>query len=77
MQSFLTPMSPCPLPNLVLQTVRAAVDHLLSRAYSLPSSMATQTFTHLDQPTLRFQLALDTLLPLRDPNMPAEVRTPY
>jgi hypothetical protein len=77
MQSFLTPMSPMTtLPTQVgsADPVRAAVGHLLSRAYSLPCSTAAQAFTQLVQPTSRFQLALDALLPLLDPNVPAEVR---
>jgi hypothetical protein len=43
--------------------VRAAVGHLLSRAPSLPCSTAAQAFSQLVQPTSRFQLALDALLP--------------
>jgi hypothetical protein len=54
--------------------IRVSVGHLLSRAYSLPCSTAAQAFTQLVQPTSRFQLALDALLPLLDPNTPAEVR---
>ncbi|KAF9447645.1 hypothetical protein P691DRAFT_671058 [Macrolepiota fuliginosa MF-IS2] len=46
--------------------VHASVSHLLSRAYSLPCSTAAQAFTQLVQPTARFQLALDALLPLLD-----------
>ncbi len=48
--------------------VRASVGHLLSRAYTLPCSTAAQAFIQLVQPTSRFQLALDVLLPLLDPN---------
>lgn len=55
--------------------VRASVGHLLTRAYSLPCSTAAQAFTQLVQPTSRFQLALDALLPLLDPNTSAEART--
>ncbi|KAH9948509.1 hypothetical protein B0H21DRAFT_237967 [Amylocystis lapponica] len=44
--------------------VRASVSHLLSRAYTLPCSTAAQAFTQLVQPTSRFQVALDVLLPL-------------
>lgn len=44
----------------------ASVSHLLSRGYSLPCSTAAQAFTQLVQPTARFQLALDALLPLLD-----------
>ena len=46
--------------------VKASVAHLLTKAYSLPCSTAAQAFTHLVQPTARFQLALDALLPLLD-----------
>ncbi|KAG9310803.1 hypothetical protein JVU11DRAFT_8655 [Chiua virens] len=44
--------------------VRASVAHLLVRAYTLPCSTAAQAFYQLVQPTARFQLALDALLPL-------------
>jgi hypothetical protein len=53
--------------------VRASVNHLLSRAYGLPCSTAAQAFSQLVQPTSRFQLALDALLPLLDPNASAEL----
>ncbi|THU83322.1 hypothetical protein K435DRAFT_689715 [Dendrothele bispora CBS 962.96] len=53
--------------------VRASVGHLLSRAYSLPCSTTAQTFMQLVQPTARFQLALDALLPLLDPVGPCEL----
>ncbi|KAG0698543.1 hypothetical protein DFH29DRAFT_940659 [Suillus ampliporus] len=43
---------------------RASVVHLLARAHSLPCSAASQAFVQLVQPTARFQLALDLLLPL-------------
>ncbi|KAI0944390.1 hypothetical protein AcW1_002117 [Taiwanofungus camphoratus] len=45
---------------------RASVGHLLSRAYTLPCSTAAQAFAQLVQPTSRFQLALDVLMPLLD-----------
>jgi hypothetical protein len=66
---MLPPQLPAPA-----DPVRVSVGHLLSRAYSLPCSTAAQAFTQLVQPTSRFQLALDALLPLLDPNTPAEVR---
>jgi hypothetical protein len=44
--------------------LRASVGHLLARAYALPCSTAAQAFSQLVQPTSRFQLALDALLPL-------------
>ncbi|KAJ3567268.1 hypothetical protein NP233_g6480 [Leucocoprinus birnbaumii] len=50
----------------VSDPVHASVSHLLSRAYSLPCSTAAQAFAQLVQPTSRFQLALDALLPLLD-----------
>ena len=46
--------------------VRISVGHLLSKAYTLPCSTAAQAFSQLVQPTARFQLALDALLPLLD-----------
>jgi hypothetical protein len=55
--------------------VRASVGHLLDRASSLPCSTAAQAFSQLVQPTSRFQLALDALLPLLDLDAHAEVRT--
>ncbi|KAE9397874.1 hypothetical protein BT96DRAFT_966122 [Gymnopus androsaceus JB14] len=51
--------SPSPLDQLL-----TSIRHLLSRALSLPCSTAAQAFTQLVQPTLRFQLALDALLPV-------------
>lgn len=45
-------------------SLRASVGHLLTRAYQLPCSTAAQAFSQLVQPTSRFQLALDALLPL-------------
>ncbi|KAI6118290.1 hypothetical protein F5141DRAFT_1000219 [Pisolithus sp. B1] len=44
--------------------VRASVAHLLVRACTLPCSTAAQAFSQIVQPTARFQLALDALLPL-------------
>lgn len=54
--------------------VRASVGHLLSKAYTLPCSTAAQAFAQLVQPTSRFQLALDALLPLLDPPASTQVR---
>jgi hypothetical protein len=78
MQSFLSPMAAPASATSTMATlptqlgpadpVRAALSHLLSRAYSLPCSTAAQAFTQLVQPTSRFQLALEALLPLLDPN---------
>ncbi|KAF5354463.1 hypothetical protein D9758_012410 [Tetrapyrgos nigripes] len=53
--------------------VRASVSHLLTRAYSLPCSTTAQAFMQIVQPTSRFQLALDVLLPLLDPISPCEL----
>jgi len=61
-------MTNAPPPPSAPDPVRVSVGHLLSRAYSLPCSTAAQAFTQLVQPTSRFQLALDALLPLLDPN---------
>lgn len=46
------------------EPLRTSVSHLLARAYNLPCTAASQAFTQLVQPTARFQLALDALLPL-------------
>jgi hypothetical protein len=43
--------------------VRAAVGHLLFKASSLPCHTAAHAFSQLVQPSSRFQLALDALLP--------------
>ncbi|KAK7455895.1 hypothetical protein VKT23_010933 [Stygiomarasmius scandens] len=69
-----TSTSPSTLQNTTHgDPVRASVAHLLSRAYSLPCSTTAQAFMQLVQPTLRFQLALDALLPLLDPVGPCEL----
>lgn len=62
------------LPLTSGDSIRASVSHLLTRAFSLPCSTAALAFTQLVQPTSRFQLALDALLPLLDSNTTAEVR---
>ncbi|KAF9552091.1 hypothetical protein CPC08DRAFT_304654 [Agrocybe pediades] len=54
-------------------SIRASVSHLLSRAFTLPCSTAALAFTQLVQPTSRFQLALDALLPILDSNTSAEL----
>ena len=43
-----------------------SVGHLLSKACSNTCSTAAQAFAQLVQPTARFQLALDALLPILD-----------
>ncbi|KAF9528771.1 hypothetical protein CPB83DRAFT_766200 [Crepidotus variabilis] len=53
--------------------IRASVSHLLSRCFSLPCSTAAQAFAQLVQPTARFQLALDALLPILDSDESAEL----
>ncbi|KIM89745.1 hypothetical protein PILCRDRAFT_812546 [Piloderma croceum F 1598] len=60
--AFLGPSLPAHLTSG--DPLRASVGHLLSRAYALPCSTAAQAFSQLVQPTSRFQLALDALLPL-------------
>ncbi|KAF8963240.1 hypothetical protein BDZ97DRAFT_1039592 [Flammula alnicola] len=55
-------------PSPPLDTIKASVSHLLARAFSLPCSTAALAFAQLVQPTSRFQLALDALLPLLDSN---------
>lgn len=58
-------LGPSPATHLAsIDPLRASVSHLLSRAYALPCSTAAQAFSQLVQPTSRFQLALDALLPL-------------
>ncbi|KDR78115.1 hypothetical protein GALMADRAFT_65432 [Galerina marginata CBS 339.88] len=54
-------------------SVRASVSHLLTKAFSLPCSTAALAFTQLVQPTSRFQLALDALLPVLDSSTSAEL----
>lgn len=51
-------------PTMATSDTRTSVGHLLQRAYTLPCSTAAQAFTQLVQPTSRFQLALDALLPV-------------
>ena len=64
---------PLPAKQTAGDPLRASVSLLLSRAYTLPCSTAAQAFIQLVQPTSRFQVALDVLLPLLDPHV--EVRT--
>ncbi|KAF7375028.1 hypothetical protein MSAN_00388900 [Mycena sanguinolenta] len=52
---------------------RASVSHLLSHASTYPCSAATPAFTRLAHSTSTFQLALDALLPVIDPPVPAEL----
>ncbi|KAK0434259.1 uncharacterized protein EV420DRAFT_1597639 [Desarmillaria tabescens] len=77
MSTVLTSLPTMGLPSSVQTNsgdpVRASVGNLLSRAYSLPCSTAAQAFIQLVQPTSRFQLALDVLLPLLDPNTSSEL----
>ena len=60
---------PTPPPGLLMNAhtgdpIGAAVEQLLARGHSLPCSTAAQAFQQMVQPTLRFQLALDVLLPI-------------
>ncbi|KIL56411.1 hypothetical protein M378DRAFT_523527 [Amanita muscaria Koide BX008] len=59
-----TSSSTTPTRSEALDSIKAS--YLLTRVYSLPCSMAAQTFTHLVQRMARFQLALDALLRLLD-----------
>ncbi|KAF8153883.1 hypothetical protein B0H34DRAFT_69600 [Crassisporium funariophilum] len=54
-------------------SIRASVGHLLVRAFSLPCSTGAMAFAQLVQPSSRFQLALDALLPILDSNASAEL----
>ncbi|TFK65301.1 hypothetical protein BDN72DRAFT_773508 [Pluteus cervinus] len=47
-----------------MDPVKAALNHLLSKALTKPCSAAGNAYSKLVQPIARFQLALDTLLPL-------------
>lgn len=60
-------------PVTAPDSVRASVGHLLSRASALPCSTSAQAFSQLVQPTSRFQLALDSLLPVLDLEKPSEL----
>ncbi|TDL26929.1 hypothetical protein BD410DRAFT_783028 [Rickenella mellea] len=59
--------------------VRASVIHLMSKACSLPCTAAALAFNQLVQPTARFQLALDALLPLLSGNgeLPQRILVSY
>ncbi|KAJ6494657.1 hypothetical protein C8R47DRAFT_974192 [Mycena vitilis] len=54
---------------------RASVSHLLTHASTFPCSAATPAFARLAHNTSTFQLALDALLPVLDPPVPAELTT--
>jgi hypothetical protein len=73
------PSVPSPLPaspqHTSTESLRASVAHLLSKAHNLPCSKVAQAFSQLVQPTSRFQLALDALLPILDDHV--EVRHPH
>ncbi|KAG5638840.1 hypothetical protein H0H81_009611 [Sphagnurus paluster] len=66
-------MPPAVPPTPMADPVRASLRHLLTKAFTLPCSTAAQAYSQIVQPTSRFQLALDALLPLLDPNTPAEL----
>ncbi|THH17684.1 hypothetical protein EW146_g3180 [Bondarzewia mesenterica] len=59
-------VSPPPPSQAHGDPLRASVSHLLAKGYTLPCSTAAQAFVQLVQPTARFQLALDALLPILD-----------
>jgi len=61
-------------PTMATSDTRTSVGHLLQRAYTLPCSTAAQAFTQLVQPTSRFQLALDALLPVLETRVELEQR---
>ena len=67
MQTATAFLAPPPLPTQAHgDPLRSSVGQLLKKAYALPCSTAAQAFAQLVQPTARFQLALDALLPLLD-----------
>lgn len=55
------------------ENIKASVNHLLVKAFSLPCSTGAMAFSQLVQPTSRFQLALDALLPILDSDNTADV----
>lgn len=67
---YATPVPPAPTAP---DPLRVSVNHLLARAHNIPCTAAAQAFTQLVQPSNRFQVALDVLLPLLSGN--AEVCT--
>jgi hypothetical protein len=77
MPSASTRMASLPPQSASEDPVMASVSHLLSKAYSLPCSTAAQAFNQLVQPTSRFQLALDALLPRLDPKFPSEASSMF
>ncbi|KAJ7158915.1 hypothetical protein C8R46DRAFT_1110759 [Mycena filopes] len=70
-------MSPPPgsLASSVEKEKSRAVSQLLATASSYPCSAATPAFARLAHSTSTFQLALDALLPVLDPPVPAELST--
>ncbi|KAH8114862.1 hypothetical protein DFH11DRAFT_130726 [Phellopilus nigrolimitatus] len=64
MQTVAYRPSPLPAPSPASDPVRASVAHLLARAHGIPCTAAAQAFVQLVQPTARFAVALDVLLPL-------------
>ncbi|ETW79713.1 hypothetical protein HETIRDRAFT_321869 [Heterobasidion irregulare TC 32-1] len=67
MQTATAFLAPPPLPTEAHgDPLRSSVGQLLKKAYALPCSTAAQAFAQLVQPSARFQLALDALLPLLD-----------
>ncbi|KAH6883785.1 hypothetical protein BKA70DRAFT_1341500 [Coprinopsis sp. MPI-PUGE-AT-0042] len=77
MQAFLSPTAshPFPPPPIATPDTRTAVTQLLVKAHPVACSKGAQAFIQLVQPTQRFQLALDALLPFLDRNTSAELAT--
>ena len=65
------PLAAKPTTAPLGDTTRASVAHLLAGAVATPCSTAAHTFVQIVPPLLRFQLALDVLMPLLD--SPVEV----
>jgi hypothetical protein len=57
-------IQPPPAAQAQPDPLNTSVGHLLSKACSNTCSTAAQAFAQLVQPTARFQLALDALLPI-------------
>lgn len=60
--------TPVPSAPTAPDPLRVSVNHLLARAHNIPCTAAAQAFTQLVQPSNRFQVALDILLPLLSGN---------
>ena len=76
MQAFLSPTASHPFPPPPINAspdTRTAVTQLLVKAHPLACSKGAQAFMQLVQPTQRFQVALDALLPYLDHSTSVEV----